>query len=200
MTSGEASAGVRTDVPRPLLIPKGLRQVANEPHAAPDGRSGLGPLNDAPQVGATTSDNPGLDGLLLRAEAEASLADGVICMAEARLHAFGATIATLRAKALALGIPVSVPAAGTASRRPRTKRAPESRTEASEQAAWLGIHRAAEVLDEAPESLRKKLERASKRHPDGHFEAEINGIRGRKLGHLWKVQLPASWIAGGGRR
>lgn len=199
VASGEAAAGVRTDVPRPLLNPKILRQVSNEPPASPDDRSGEGPRDDAPQAGVATSDEVGLEGLLLRAEAEASLTEGVICMAEARLHAFGATIATLRAKALALGIPVSVSAAGSASRRLRAKRDPELRTATIEQAMWLGIHRAAEALDEDAESLRKKLERASKRHPDGHIEAEINGVRGRKLGHLWKVQLPPGWTVGGGR-
>ncbi len=159
----------------------------------------VGAREGSTHVGSGSSAVDSLHGLLLRAEAEASLADGGICMAEARLHALSATVATIRAKALALGIRVSVPAAGTASRRPGAKCDPESRTATSEQATWLGIHRAAEVLDEDAESLRKKLERASKRHADGHVEAEINGIRGRKLGHLWKVRLPSGWTVGGGR-
>jgi hypothetical protein len=52
---------------------------------------------------------------------------------------------------------------------------------------------AAEHLGESVDSLRKKLERASKRSVDGGVEAELDGLRARKLGRLWKVRLSSGW-------
>lgn len=85
-----------------------------------------------------------------------------------------------------------------AERRRRTPKSPVVEAP-RERAIWLGIHRAAELLDESPESLRKKLERASRKGPDGQVEADLNGIRGRMLGRRWKIHIPAGWAAGGAR-
>lgn len=67
------------------------------------------------------------------------------------------------------------------------------------QPTWLGIPRAAELLDEEPESLRKKLERVARKGADGQIESDLSGLRGRKLGRLWKVQIPAGWASKAGR-
>jgi hypothetical protein len=69
--------------------------------------------------------------------------------------------------------------------------------EPQDQPVWYGIHRAAALLDENPESLRKKLDRASRRGANGEVTADLNGIRGRMLGHRWKVHIPAGWTTGG---
>lgn len=79
------------------------------------------------------------------------------------------------------------------------KRERHETTRPTGQPIWLGIPRAAELLDEEPESLRKKLERAARRGPDEQIESDINGLRGRKLGRLWKVLIPPGWAPKGGR-
>ncbi len=58
---------------------------------------------------------------------------------------------------------------------------------------WLPLLTAAEHLGESPDSLRKKLERSSKRGGDGVIEAKLDGITGRKLGRLWKLRLSDGW-------
>jgi len=58
---------------------------------------------------------------------------------------------------------------------------------------WLPLLTAAEHLGESADSLRKKLERASKRSVDGVVEAELDGITARKLGRLWKLRLSDGW-------
>jgi len=58
---------------------------------------------------------------------------------------------------------------------------------------WLSLLTAAEHLGESADSLRKKLERASVRAEDGTVEANLDGIRARKLGRLWKIRLSAGW-------
>ena len=52
---------------------------------------------------------------------------------------------------------------------------------------------AAAVLDETPEALRKKFERAQRRGPDGVTEAEVSGVLARKFGRRWKVRLGPAW-------
>ncbi len=58
---------------------------------------------------------------------------------------------------------------------------------------WLPLLTAAAHLGESADSLRKKLERASRRGPDGAIEAELDGIVARKLGRLWKLRLSDAW-------
>lgn len=129
--------------------------------------------------------------------AELSTAESVLADAEARLQRVGAGLLRLRGLALRLGVKLEpfedqelatmVPAAT-----PNTRGRHSGR---SDRALWLGIQRAAELLDEDPESLRKKLERAAKPTREGHIEAVIDGVRGRKFARLWKVQLPPGWAS-----
>jgi len=58
---------------------------------------------------------------------------------------------------------------------------------------WISLLRAAEALDEDVESLRKKLQRASRKADDGVVEAEIDGVRARKFGRVWKVRMSDGW-------
>ncbi len=59
---------------------------------------------------------------------------------------------------------------------------------------WVSIIRAAEILGEAsPEALRRKFDRASHLSDNGVVEANIDGVRARKFGRIWKVQLSAAW-------
>jgi hypothetical protein len=63
-------------------------------------------------------------------------------------------------------------------------------------AQWLSLPRAAAFLDLSPDALRRTLERRAGRTPDGGVEATFDGVRGRKLGRLWRVQLSGRWLAG----
>mgnify|MGYP003382202929 CR=1 FL=1 len=67
---------------------------------------------------------------------------------------------------------------------------------ASQPSTWISLARAAEVLGEPEESLRKKLARASRKGADGVVEASIDGVRARKLGRNWKVRLSVGWTEG----
>lgn len=58
---------------------------------------------------------------------------------------------------------------------------------------WRSLEAAAKYLDESSDGLRKKLERVRRIGPDGVVEAELDGLRGRKLGRLWKVKLSEAW-------
>jgi hypothetical protein len=67
--------------------------------------------------------------------------------------------------------------------------------ESTKTPRWLSLASAAATLNETPKALRNKLERAARRANDGAIEAELNGgVRGRKLGRLWKVRLSESWL------
>ncbi len=59
---------------------------------------------------------------------------------------------------------------------------------------WLSLQAAADVLGMTSAALRKVLERNARRADDGVTEAEVNGVRGRKLGRLWRVTLSAAWM------
>lgn len=59
---------------------------------------------------------------------------------------------------------------------------------------WVSVAAGAEFLGLRPRSLRRILERNSRRVPDGGIEAHIDAVRGRKFGHLWRVQLNESWL------
>jgi hypothetical protein len=56
-------------------------------------------------------------------------------------------------------------------------------------ARWLSVQSAADILGLTPAALRKSLDRRAVRSPDGAIEAELDGVRGRKLGRLWRVNL-----------
>ena len=58
---------------------------------------------------------------------------------------------------------------------------------------WYTVREAAEVLGLTPEALRKQLERRQARTADGGTEAEIDGVRARKFGRLWRVSFGSGW-------
>lgn len=62
---------------------------------------------------------------------------------------------------------------------------------------WLRIEAAAHHLDTTPAALRRALERAAHRVADGGTEAELDGIRARKLGRRWRVLLGPAWSGTG---
>lgn len=62
------------------------------------------------------------------------------------------------------------------------------------KSTWVSLARAAQFLGESPESLRKKLVRASRKTADGVVEAEFDGIKARKLGRNWKVRFSSGWL------
>jgi integrase len=57
---------------------------------------------------------------------------------------------------------------------------------------WCSLPVAAEVLGMTPGALRKIVERNARPGQDG-VEAELNGVRARKLGRLWRVSLSSAW-------
>lgn len=58
---------------------------------------------------------------------------------------------------------------------------------------WISLQSAADLLGLTAAALRKSLDRRAVRTPDGGIEAEIDGVRGRKLGRLWRVTLSCAW-------
>lgn len=60
-------------------------------------------------------------------------------------------------------------------------------------ARWMTIASASEILDLSPEALRRTLERHAVRAPDGGTEANVDGVRARKFGRLWRVQFSERW-------
>ena len=60
----------------------------------------------------------------------------------------------------------------------------------------MSLARAAAHLDETPAALRRRIERALQMMPDGTVQADLPGIRARKLGKLWKVHLADGWQIG----
>ena len=58
---------------------------------------------------------------------------------------------------------------------------------------WISLQSAADLLGLTAAALRKSLDRRSVRTSDGGIEAELDGVRGRKLGRLWRVTLSCAW-------
>lgn len=59
---------------------------------------------------------------------------------------------------------------------------------------WLSVAAAAAHLGLTVPALQRRLERAAVKAKDGGVEASFDGVRGRKLGYLWRVQLSPAWI------
>lgn len=57
----------------------------------------------------------------------------------------------------------------------------------------MTVTAASEILDLSPEALRRTLERHAMRAPDGGTEANVDGVRARKFGRLWRVQFSERW-------
>lgn len=58
---------------------------------------------------------------------------------------------------------------------------------------WISLPSAADVLGLTADALRKTLDRRARKVADGGVEAEIDGVRARKLGRLWRVALGPAW-------
>ena len=58
---------------------------------------------------------------------------------------------------------------------------------------WLTVRAAAERLSVTPSALRRSLEHQARRASDGGVEADIDGVKVRKFGRLWRVRLSESW-------
>jgi hypothetical protein len=69
-----------------------------------------------------------------------------------------------------------------------------SSTEHQAARGWVSIKTAAEFLDMSPNALRRSIERHVVRAPDGGMEANIDGVRARKLAGRWRVKLSAAWL------
>ncbi|WP_437656593.1 hypothetical protein [Sorangium sp. So ce1182] len=68
-------------------------------------------------------------------------------------------------------------------------------TDTAQARGWLSVKTAAEFLDMSPDALRRALERHAVRAPDGGIEAEVDGVRARKFGRLWRVQFSSRWCS-----
>jgi len=62
-------------------------------------------------------------------------------------------------------------------------------------ARWMDAEAAAEILGLSVVTLRRALERNARAEADGATVARVDGITGRKLGRLWRVQLDARWMS-----
>ncbi len=62
-----------------------------------------------------------------------------------------------------------------------------------ESGGWWGLRRGARFLDVTEPALRRRLERHSFRADDGITEAQVDGVRGRKWGRHWRVQISGGW-------
>ena len=62
-------------------------------------------------------------------------------------------------------------------------------TEPQQARGWVSVRTAAEFMDMSPDALRRALERHAVRAPDGVVEANIDGVRARKFGRLWRIQF-----------
>lgn len=64
-----------------------------------------------------------------------------------------------------------------------------------DRARWLDVKAAAAVLGYGTVSFRRLLERHARRSRDGGVEAVVDGIRARKVGRTWRVQLSSEWTS-----
>jgi hypothetical protein len=64
------------------------------------------------------------------------------------------------------------------------------------KAHWISISEAGAALGMSEEALRKRLNRAARiRGSDGVTEIVTDGIRARKIGRSWRVQLSKGWTS-----
>jgi hypothetical protein len=69
--------------------------------------------------------------------------------------------------------------------------------ESRQPIAWVSVDVAAQHLGTSPDALRRMLERRAVKAADGGIEADVNGVRGRKLGRIWRVRLSEAWLGKG---
>lgn len=58
---------------------------------------------------------------------------------------------------------------------------------------WLAVPVAAAFLGTSDGALRRALERRATPSADGVIESDLDGVRGRKLGRIWRVWLGTRW-------
>ena len=58
---------------------------------------------------------------------------------------------------------------------------------------WVPLERAAAHLSMNAAALRKTLERRATRASDGATEANLDGVRARKFGRIWRVRFSEAW-------
>jgi len=63
-------------------------------------------------------------------------------------------------------------------------------------ARWMRLDDAARILGVNVVTLRRAVERHTRRDPDGRLYAEFDGVHARKLGRHWRLLLDPCW--GGG--
>lgn len=60
---------------------------------------------------------------------------------------------------------------------------------------WMSVDEAARILGVTIITLRRALERAARRKPDGCIEAAVDGLVARRFGRRWRVHLAPGWLA-----
>jgi hypothetical protein len=63
--------------------------------------------------------------------------------------------------------------------------------------SWVALANAAAFLGLTPAALRRSLERHAVQLLDGGVEAEVDGVRARKFGRLWRVRFHDRWLREG---
>jgi len=68
-------------------------------------------------------------------------------------------------------------------------------------ALWMSTDEAAAILGVPVVTLRRAIERGARRLPNGVCESILpdHGVRARKFGRNWRVQLEAGWTVSVGR-
>lgn len=69
--------------------------------------------------------------------------------------------------------------------------------QAVQAAPWVSVAVAADRLGLSPDALGKAFNRHARKAPDGGTEANLDGVRARKFGRLWRVQFSAAWVSEG---
>lgn len=70
-------------------------------------------------------------------------------------------------------------------------------TVATGAATWLSVSEAAAILGVKEITLRRTLERNSRRRPDGSTTASVDGVQARKFQRQWRVSLDRTWLEPG---
>jgi hypothetical protein len=69
-----------------------------------------------------------------------------------------------------------------------------------EKTPWMSVADAAAILGMREITLRRTLERHSRRRPDGSVTAFVDGIQARKFQRQWRVALDWNWLEPVARR
>lgn len=59
---------------------------------------------------------------------------------------------------------------------------------------WVSLDEAASFLSVPAVTLRRALERNTRKADDGAVVAQVDGISARKLGRHWRLRLDAGWL------